>query len=77
MLGMEDPPSLFGPWGPANLKSDLHQGCQHKLFSEDQVSKLGCELHDNLNWLCDQCNLPPVLILAVSFLGDIFYSNIW
>ena len=37
MLGTEDPPTLFGPWGPAHLKSKLHEGCQHRIFSEDQV----------------------------------------
>ena len=39
MLETEDPPSLFGPWGPGLPKSRLHEGCQHRLFSEDQVRK--------------------------------------
>ena len=42
MLKTEDPPSLFGPWGPGHPKSRLHEGCQHRLFSEDQVRKRSC-----------------------------------
>ena len=38
MLKAEDPPSLFGPWA-GNSKVRLHEGCQHRLFSEDQVRK--------------------------------------